>query len=131
MLDASDADRQLALVRRSGALPPEAADLLRAAHRLEEGATGSTRREAFRVTRLLLGGLAAAGYSIGAMAAVLGISTGTVRSRAQRGPIGCYVLASLLAVDVEALLRSCARAGVAVVDGHMHSDDLVRVLDAG
>lgn len=55
--------------------------LLRTSQLAERFATGSTRRSAFRRTRVLLGGAIAAGVSPEELAGLLGVTANSVRSR--------------------------------------------------
>jgi len=62
-------------------LPDAILDLIEAARIAEETASGSDRRRAYRDTRVILGALREAGYSVRELAEVMAASTNTVRTR--------------------------------------------------
>lgn len=62
-------------------LPPVLEEMLLGCQAFENTATGSSRRGAFRITRALIGALLADGYSVHTIAELLGVTSGSVRSR--------------------------------------------------
>jgi hypothetical protein len=63
-------------------LPPNVAALLMRAHDLEQIETGQDRIAAYRLTRALLGGARAAGFSAPVLAQCLGVRVSTLQGRA-------------------------------------------------
>jgi hypothetical protein len=74
-------------------LPDRLAAALQAAHTAETAATGAARRPAMRLTRGVIGGIVEAGYSTRAIADCLGVTSGSVRSRASL-EVGCRTVGS-------------------------------------
>lgn len=62
-------------------LPPVLEGMLLQCQAFETSATGSARRDAWRLTRTLIGALLADGYSALTIAHVLGVTPGSVRTR--------------------------------------------------
>lgn len=59
--------------------------LIERTRRAELSATGSDRRVAFGVTRVIFGGLVECGYPIGVIADAIGVCEDSVRARVHRG----------------------------------------------
>jgi hypothetical protein len=115
-------------VERRRALPESLAALLRAAREDERTALGSQRRPAYLLTRNIISAALAAGYPTRLVAEAIGVTSESLRTRAQPGPIRLGDVALLGGLDVVALEDGCASAGIAVEEGAIHSDDLVALL---
>jgi len=96
---------------RRRALSPEVADLLLRAQAIEKAQTGADRNAAFRLTRALLTGARRAGISMRELAECLGVTVGTLRTRAYSDEwISEAVFVELSGVPVD-VLRRWRRAG--------------------
>ncbi len=96
---------------RGDELAPRVATALRRAHLAEANAAGEARREAWRTTRELLGAAIAAGYSARILAECLGVSSESIRTRAERdGWLSVTAVQELTDLDAGAL-RSWRSAG--------------------
>ncbi|MET3452300.1 hypothetical protein [Curtobacterium sp. 1544] len=83
---------------------PVMLQVLVAARTKEATAHGPARRDAFRITRFLLAGSIAAGYTPSDLAAALGVTAGSIRTRADTdGPIPGTVFATYAGIGLETL----------------------------
>jgi hypothetical protein len=120
---AGDAD-----IERRRKLPVAVAQLLRAARADEQQALGGQRRAAYLFTRNVISGVVSAGFAARLVADELGVTSESLRTRAQPGPMRLSDIAALAGVDIADLESRCHRAGAAVESGSIHSDELVAVL---
>ncbi|RDV44975.1 hypothetical protein DOE76_09585 [Leifsonia sp. ku-ls] len=115
-------------IDRRRILPAALAELLRAAREDERAAVGSQRRPAYLLTRNIISAALSAGFPARTVAEELGVTTESLRTRAQPGRIRLTDIALLAGLDVDRLRTRCADAGVAVDEGGIHSDDLAAIL---
>ena len=106
--------------------------LLLEARELEVGATGADRLPAFRTSRILIGALLDAGFSAAAIASCLGITTGSVRDRAERdGVLRWSTIRSLTALaDAGQLTSVVPLASPQRGEPVFRALELVRALDS-
>lgn len=115
-------------IDRRRALPDPLAGLLRAAREDERTAIGPQRRPAYLFTRNVISAALTTGFPARLVAEEIGVTTESLRTRAQPGRMRLRDIALLAGLDVERMEGRCTQAGIAVEEGGIHSDDLVAFL---
>jgi hypothetical protein len=96
----------VAVTDTEATIPLELANVFAAASRAERTARESQRRTAFRNTRHLIAGAHANGILLSDIAAVLGVSTSTIRSRnGGDGAVSASDFARLAGLSLDTLTR--------------------------
>lgn len=122
------APRPNAEVERRRALPPALAALLHAAREDEQRALGPQRRAAYLLTRNIISAAFTAGYPPRLVAAELGVTSESLRTRAQPGWVRLSDIALLAGLGPSELDARLGRSGFDAPDGRIHSDQLVGLL---
>ena len=115
-------------IDRRRTLPAALAGVLRAAREDERSALGPQRRPAYLLTRNIISAALTAGYPARLVAAELGVTPESLRTRAQPGRIRLADIALLASLRPDQVEDRCTRAGIGVQEGGIHSDDLVVLL---